>query len=166
VSELDEIRSALWNDPEKYSDSPYQRDLFEQYRLCLQMADKVSERRGLTNNIFLTFNSAGAAALAVSYQSIGDVQAVVILAIGMVLCFAWGFLLRSYRSLNTAKFKVIGVMEERLPASPFWAAEWNALGQGKDWRKHLPLSPLETIVPIGFGVAYALLAIVTIVSAT
>ena len=33
-------------------------------------------------------------------------------------------------------------MEERLPCSPWWAAEWKALGEGKEWRKHVPLGPI------------------------
>ena len=52
-----------------------------------------------------------------------------IIALGQ--CVAWWWLVRSYRLLNTAKFRVIGVIEERLPAAPYWRAEWIALGEGK-----------------------------------
>jgi hypothetical protein len=45
-------------------------------------------------------------------------------------CFAWFYLVWSYRLLNSAKYQVVGALEERLPASPFWAAEWWALGEG------------------------------------
>ena len=162
MSELDEIRIALWNSPAedgRYPDTAYQRDVLEQYKLCLEMADRISQRRGFTNTFFLTFNTAGAGALAAVYDKIDAAQAVPIFLVGIVLCVAWGLLLRSYRTLNTAKFKVIGVLEERLPASPIWSAEWKALGEGKDWRKHVPLGPLETIVPIGFGTLYAVLAL-------
>ena len=76
-------------------------------------------------------------------------------------CVAWGFLLKSYRTLNTAKFKVIGLMEERLPSSPFYSAEWKALGEGKNWRKYVPLTPIETVVPVVFGFCYLYLAIIT-----
>ena len=45
--------------------------------------------------------------------------------------FAWFYLLRSYRLLNAAKYEVVGALETRLPASPYWSAEWTALGGGE-----------------------------------
>ena len=80
----------------------------------------------------------------------------------ILLCFAWWWLIRAYRQLNTAKFKIIGEFESRLPASPFWAAEWHELGEGKDFRKHTPLSVIETVVPVIFALLYVIAAIVAI----
>ena len=71
----------------------------------------------------------------------------------------WGILLRSYRNLNSAKFQVIGFMEEHLPSSPYWLAEWKALGEGKDIKKYIPLSLIETFVPILFFLIYVYLVI-------
>jgi len=55
---------------------------------------------------------------------------------------------------------VIGALERRLPASPYWAAEWFALGEGKDRAKYWALTHLEKWVPLLFGLTYtvALLA--------
>jgi hypothetical protein len=75
-----------------------------------------------------------------------------VIALGQ--CAAWWWLVRSYRQLNGAKFKVIGALEERLPASVYWRAEWVALGGGKDWRKFLPLFHLEQWVPVLFALVY------------
>jgi hypothetical protein len=69
-------------------------------------------------------------------------------------CFAWFYLLRSYRLLNTAKYGVVGALETRLPASPYWVAEWVALGEGKDWKKYWPLSHIEGWIPIFFAALY------------
>ena len=55
-------------------------------------------------------------------------------------------------------FQVIGLLEKRLPASPFWSAEWRALGEGRNWKKHIPLGPIETLVPIVFFLVYLYLA--------
>jgi hypothetical protein len=57
----------------------------------------------------------------------------------IVQCLAWFWLLRSYRQLNTAKYAVVGVLEERLPASP--CHDWDAarhpdLPVGCSWRHH------------------------------
>ncbi len=69
-------------------------------------------------------------------------------------CGAWFYLLRSYRQLNTAKYQVIGQLEERLPASPYWRAEWTALGEGKDRTKYWPLSHIEKWIPVLFAATY------------
>ncbi|MGV9866302.1 RipA family octameric membrane protein [Rhodococcus koreensis] len=69
-------------------------------------------------------------------------------------CFAWSYLVRSYRLLNSAKYQVVGALEERLPASPFWRAEWSALGEGTDRTRYWPLSHIEQWIPILFALAY------------
>jgi hypothetical protein len=163
MPELDLIRDRLWGaeTQESYPDTAFQRDLLEQYRLCLEMADRISERRGAANMFFLTFNAAVIGALGTFFGEIPSRGAVVIYAAAIGFCAAWALLLRSYRNLNTAKFKIIGLLEERLPASPFYAAEWKALGEGKDWRKHIPLTPIETVLPIGFVLCYLYLIVIT-----
>jgi hypothetical protein len=53
----------LWNEDAKaklHDDDPkaYQAALLEQYKLYVEMADRISQRRGLTNTFFLTLNTA------------------------------------------------------------------------------------------------------------
>ena len=63
-------------------------------------------------------------------------------------------IVRSYRQLNAGKYMVVGLLEERLPASPYWKAEWQALGEGKDLRRYLPLTHVEQWVPLIFAAVY------------
>jgi hypothetical protein len=72
----------------------------------------------------------------------------------VVLCLAWFWLVRSYRQLNSGKYAVIGALEERLPASPYWNAEWDALGNGEDKAIYWPLTHLEQWVPCVFALTY------------
>lgn len=69
-------------------------------------------------------------------------------------CCGWFYLVRSYRLLNSAKYEVIGALEERLPASPYWRAEWFALGEGKDRKKYWPLTHIEQWIPSLFASVY------------
>jgi hypothetical protein len=69
-------------------------------------------------------------------------------------CAAWFILVRSYRRLNTAKYAAIGDFEERLPAFAYSRAEWGVLGEGRDWRRYMPLTHVEQWVPVVFAVAY------------
>jgi hypothetical protein len=52
------------------------------------------------------------------------------------------------------KYAVLGAIELRLPASPYWSAEWAALGQGRDPARYWPLSHIEQWIPEFFAVAY------------
>lgn len=162
TSELDEIRLNLWNEavgPASYAsdEERYRGAILEQYKLCVEMADRVSNRRGLTNTFFLTLNTAVVTVIGGFWNDRPETSKW-FLALPLIVilgqCLAWFWLVRSYRQLNTAKFLVIGMLEERLPASPYWRAEWKALGEGKDRSKYWPLSHLEQWVPTLFAVTY------------
>ena len=156
-----EPRNPLWNDAAlAYYDGDKkacQAALLEQYKVYVEMADRISQRRGLTNTFFLTFNTAifGLVATFWKDRPNGDAGWLTIpLLVLLGECFAWFYLLRSYRLLNTAKYKVIGALEERLPSSPYWRAEWVALGEGSDRKRYLPLSHLEKWIPVLFAALY------------
>jgi hypothetical protein len=62
----------------------------------------------------------------------------------------------SYQQLNSGKFRVIHQLEQQLPVAPY-AAEWIAVGEGKDPKRYLPLTHVENWVPRLFGLLYLLL---------
>ncbi len=150
---MNDIEKALWqNDsPSGVADSQH---LIEQYKLYVEMADRISQRRGTTNTFFLTFNTAIVAALAGFYQQVPSKVSIALYLAASVMAITWALLLRSYRNLNSAKFEVIGEIEKRLPAQMYYAAEWKALGEGKNYKKYIPLSVTETIVPVIFFFIY------------
>lgn len=152
----------MWNNLQSEYGTEYQSHLLEQYKICVEMADRISQRRATANTFFLTFNTAIIGALAALFDKIPKQAALAFYISAVGFCIAWWFLLRSYRQLNTAKFEVIGLLEQRLPSSPFWSAEWKALGEGRDYRKYIPLSAIETAVPIGFLLVYCYLAYITL----
>lgn len=153
--------------PEDYPETTYQTHLFEQYKICIEMADRISQRRNLANTLFITLNTGVLAALATMVQrstgtATGDAILVVAL-IGLILsCMAWRTLIRSYRQLNTAKYRVIGAYERLLPSSPYYNAEWWALGEGKDKTKYTQLSLVESYLPAGLAVAYLVMMVIVI----
>ncbi|WP_316573034.1 RipA family octameric membrane protein [Nocardia canadensis] len=157
-----ELRDRLWNDPAVgraagERTAAYDSAVLEQYRLCVEMADRVSARRGLANSFFLTLNTGIFTLVTVFGKSPpADTARWLVIPLIAVLgqCFAWFYLVRSYRLLNAAKYQVVGALEERLPASPFWKGEWWALGEGRDRARYWPLSHIEQWVPVLFGVAY------------
>jgi len=66
------------------------------------------------------------------------------------------FLLRSYKQLNTGKFKVIHEIEKKLPLA-LYDFEWKILDEGKNRNTYFPFSHIEMIIPWVFGAVYAVL---------
>lgn len=158
---LDEVRRTLWPDGQPPSsstlDSEARGALLEQYRAYVEGADRISARRGTANAFFLTLNTSLVSAWGLLWERTagGPALALVVPWFALVAqCLAWFWILRSYRQLNTAKYVVVGALEEALPASPWWRAEWAALGEGRDPRRYWPLSHVEQLVPALFAVAY------------
>ena len=125
---IDEARADLWApqlDAERWSALPevYHTTLLEQYKVYVEMADRISARRGLANTFFLTFNSAVFTLIGAFWTARPHATSALLIVPVLVLiaeCLAWFWLIRSYRQLNAAKYAVIGALEERLPASPYW----------------------------------------------
>jgi hypothetical protein len=158
----DDVRSRLWTDKISAANyagagEKYQAAILEQYKIYVEMADRISARRVTANTFFLTLNTSVFTVLGVFWAAKPQFASWVLVFPLMALvgeCAGWYYLVRSYRQLNTAKYAVIGLMEERLPASPYWRAEWKALGEGRDRSKYWPLTHLEQWVPVLFGTIY------------
>lgn len=162
INNKSNIKDKLFNnsiDAESYANSTYQEHILEQYKIYVEMADRISHRRSVANTFFSSINTSYFFAY-INFNNSNLVLSIV----GVLNCFVWFLILRNYRNLNSAKFKVIGLLEEKLPASPYWNAEWTALGEGKDWKKYIPLSLIETFVPFLFSLVYIVVVIVNNIS--
>ncbi|HET8660121.1 MAG TPA: hypothetical protein VFM55_14125 [Micromonosporaceae bacterium] len=162
VADLNEVRPTVWTTsvgPDDYGEAGdrYRAAILDQYKVYVEMTDRISARRGLTNTFFLSFNTLVVATVGafIKDSSVKSIYLEFPLAVLLLQCVAWFWLLRSYRQLNLAKFVVIGALEERLPASPYWRAEWKALGEGRDPARYWPLTHLEQWIPVSFAVVYA-----------
>ena len=126
------------------------------------MADRVSARRERANALFVAVNASLATLHAGLSETVtgvaGDVWPYVIPVVGALSCVLWWALLRSYRTLNSAKFATLQEMEERLPAQPF-TDEWDRLGRGEVLGRHIQLTRIEQIVPGVFVILYLALAL-------
>jgi len=156
-----DIESRLWSelDARTYGDdqNAYQAAVLAQYSLYVEMADRISHRRGVANSFFITLNVGIFTLVAGLFEgALATPNSVLSVATAALVCqcFVWFWTIRSYRQLNSAKWKVVGVMERRLPARPWSDAEWIALGEGRDPARYWPLTKVETAVPLVFGVAY------------
>jgi hypothetical protein len=144
---------------ERYGDAFSQHRL-EQYKLYVEMADRVSSRRMTANSFFVTINTALVALLGLAVakdetERLGWYVAVSFA--GVAVSLLWYFLIRSYRDLNTAKFNVVHLVESELPLR-LYDAEWEMVGRGKNPKLYRPVTHIETKVPLLFVFIYVGLA--------
>src|SRR5712664_3916089 len=97
----------------------FKAHLFEQYKLYVASAEKISERRVTANNYRTHWT-------------------ILVPVTGMLVAMTWHRIITSYRDLNTVKFDVIHELEQRMPAA-LYLYEWEKAehGRGKAYR---PLS--------------------------
>jgi hypothetical protein len=151
-----ELEGPLWNDGEETPRSNIGMVL-EQYKLYVEMADRVSSRRALANTFFLTVNTLVFTGIGFLWKDPPQASAwlgVFPLLVLVAQCLVWFWTIRSYRQLNAGKWAVVGAMERRLPASPWCSAEWVALGEGKDPSRYWSLTHVEQWIPFLFALAY------------
>jgi len=153
-----------------YSASEYGEDyhkvVLEQYKLFVEMTDRISSRRQTSNSFFLSINTALIALIGYSeiksLFSLPNYLNFIIATAGMILCYSWFRIIRSYKDLNTAKFKVIHEIEKLLPISPY-DAEWEEVGRGKNLKLYLFFTHVEAKIPWVFFSLYALIFLVKII---
>ena len=140
------------------SEQVHSRDpaTLEQYKLAIEMADRVSSRRSSANTFFVTLQSALVAVLGFLNGGESAPDRWVLAAVcstGVISAATWFLLLRSYRDLNRAKFQVVCGIESQLPHQLF-ADEWASLKGDpvKRWRpRYAELGTIERVVPLSFA---------------
>jgi hypothetical protein len=167
--ELDKDELRLFETkPESYG-SKYKDDLFEQYKLYVEMADRVSERRSKANNFFLAANtllvSIFGAIVAIDPLSttLKGFGSLIFALSGIAFSFAWLYIVKSYSQLNSGKFKIIHTVEENLPLA-LYRAEWTALGEGRNPKLYRPLTEIEIYAPLTFVLIYMAIIVLNILA--
>jgi hypothetical protein len=167
-----QLRSAVWN-PEvtaaqvSSEHARYYDVILEQYKIYVEMADRVSARRGVANSFFLTVNLAivGLLGPVIATGSIGMkkwlLTVITVTLLGQ--CAAWLSLIRSYRILNKAKFEVIGILEERLPACVYSRGEWTSSVRANRLGRYFGLTKVEQTMPVLFAFTYVAIFISLVV---
>ena len=153
-----ESTSGLLSQTPAHYGEKFQDHLLEQYKVCVESAQRISERRLQSGNFFLAINSSLVAVFGVVLSSFGHHRwNVAIPLTGILVSFVWLRLVKSYKDLNTTKFVVIHELESYLPAALF-RYEWKVCGHG-DPKKYRPVTHTEQWIPMAFMVLYLVLAL-------
>ncbi|WP_447886365.1 RipA family octameric membrane protein [Serratia fonticola] len=122
------------------------KEVIDIYKLCVEMADKTSERRLKSNTFIITINT-GLISLN-SYLSLSgnDQQLwhVALCFVCIIINIYWIFLISTYKKINEAKYAIINKIESdhNLPEKPF-TSEYQYLSA----QKYYHLSTIEKLIP-------------------
>jgi hypothetical protein len=128
---------------------------FEFYRLAVEMADRISARRGVANAFFLTADSALITAgglILGAHLPVGRLGGSAMFVVGFLVNLVWWLQLASYKQLSAAKWSVISRLEEKLPEQPF-TLEWKYLkgySPARTKTKYREIGQAEVFVPAIF----------------
>lgn len=143
-------QNKLWNDIAEGvvypSNEKWYSHLLDQYKLYVEMADRISQRRTNANTYFLSVNSAILAFVGYLTSKNSNEYMWLLALAGCMLTLFWYNIINSYRNLNSAKWQVVQDIEKRLPISPY-DAEWDAVQRGHNPKLYRPISHIESWVP-------------------
>lgn len=129
-----------------------EQDIHAIWQTCVEMANAVSQRRDTMNNLFVTLNIAVIAAISWMW----DIKTAFLCAAGLVICVVWLLYINNFKRLNSAKFKIINELEQKMGVSPF-KDEWDVLQKTK---RYIKGTTLERILPIAFAVGYIVVFVI------
>lgn len=128
------------------------------YKLHAELADRVSQRREGANRLHVSIAVGLVVFLGtlIRFSEDQTLDAIVTLGVGicgLIVSASWYIVLRSYRQLNSEKFRVLHDLETRLPYQ-FFTMEWDPESVGTKSNRYWKLSVLETIMPVMFGALF------------
>lgn len=164
VMEFDQSLTHILNN--KYEDES-KNLLLDQYKMYVEMHDRISARRSQMNSFFISLSS-GLLAIFSIFGNQGQsanlsVVGLVVGFLGSVLCILWHFNIDAYRRLVERKIKVILEMEEYLP---FYCYSREGALRKQDMSRKVYLRPtsIERLVSSIFGLVYFILAIYSLLN--
>ena len=141
------------------------QELLEIYKLHAELADSISKQRATANRFYMLVLSGLAVLFSAFLQRKNGIPIGWLMIgfglFGVLLAVAWYIVIRSYRQLNSGKFKALHELEEKL-AYPFLKREWDLLAEGKEQKTYWRLTVVETFVPVIFGICFAALLVIGI----
>lgn len=127
----------------------------ELYKLMVEMADRVSQRRQVANSFYLSINTLLVGGSAYLGTTTASTRTTLLISLaGVMVCIYWVKAIESYKTLNTAKFSIINEIENSLVIKPF-TDEWAKLDPDGDGKRHKPFHETEKFVPRVFMGMYA-----------
>lgn len=140
--------------------------IMDQYKMFQKTSEDLVVRRQNLNSFYLTVNSALIALVGtflglISYPL--NLYVIFFMCIvGLILDVSWIGVLNAYGTLNSAKMKLINLIEEQLPVA-LYDMEWQIMSDKLNSRKYISFTDSEKRIPKLFMITYLTILVVIII---
>lgn len=136
----------------------------EQYKLFVQTSEELVKRRQNVNSFYMSIHSALLAFMGAMFALEIDLTflqcfGIVLCVAGITMSYSWWNMLVSYGQLNSAKMKIIGMLEAHLPLS-LYDAEWRVLDDPMSKKRYKSFTQKESAIPWCFMCLYIILFVI------
>ena len=143
-------------DPDKQTER--KDELVKQYEMFQKTSEDLVTRRQDVNSFYITVNSAMTALLGIVLGIAKPPANLIVIGFmciaGMILDMSWINILDAYGTLNSAKMKVINLLEEQLPVA-LYDVEWRIMSDKLNNRRYVSFTDSEKRIPKLFIIIYA-----------
>jgi hypothetical protein len=101
----------------KPDDDTGMNTFFEQYKIAVELWDRLRAQRQVSNSFYVTINTALVGAIAL--KEVDPYFRLALCLAGLAVCLLWFVMLRFYRDLMDGKYHIISKIEALLPVAPF-----------------------------------------------
>ena len=166
ISDYEKSMFGLFNNKDKFDDTENIDVYLEQYKLFAKTSEDLVGRRQNVNNFYVSIQSVLLAlmgAMLAMEESSANFPAFAFPVFGCIICvvgfafsYSWRNILASLGQVNSAKMKVLGILEKQLPLA-LYDAEWKILDDPMSKKRYKSFTQSESAIPKGFMILYALL---------
>lgn len=135
---------------------------FEQYKLYIEMADRISSRRIEVNRFYVTILTAliavvsfiaNAASLEIASK---NTLLLCVGLFGILLCVIWFINIRVFRDINAIKFEIINELESQFTFQGY-KLEWEKMQNNGS--KYFQFTKIESLIPLLLSLPFLVLMI-------
>ena len=134
-------------------------ELIDQYKMFQKSSEDLVSRRQSTSSFYISVNSAIVAfsgiLLGLFDTPIKLIMILFMSIIGIVLDISWINILDAYSTLNSAKMKVITMIEKTMPIA-LYDTEWQIMSDKLNNKKYVSFTNREKRIPVIFLCIYGL----------
>ena len=141
-------------------------ELLDQYKLFQKTSEDLVARRQTVNSFYISVNGAMVTLVGVVMGIVEMPAKIYVLVfmciVGIILDMSWISILESYGMLNSAKMKVIRLLEEQLPVL-LYDSEWKVMSDKLNNKKYISFTDSEKRIPEIFAFIYSTVLIISLI---
>ena len=160
------IFSRFYEEMQEEERTSYKSALLDQYKMFQKSSEDLVSRRQSVNSFYISVSSTMVALMGLTMGVIQSQTKIYIMlfmcVVAIILDISWLNILDSYGTLNSAKMKVINLIEEQLPMV-LYEAEWRVMSDKLNSKRYVSFTESEKRIPKIFMIIHTSIIVIILV---